>query len=392
MKRSTAWILAAVAIAVLSIGVGRAVVKRQSAQQSLSTPAPAAVVTLAPGDISVVREADLQRTLAISGTLTAVNMAVVKAKVAAEVKQMRVREGDTVKAGQVIGQLDTTELSARLRQAQEQARAAQAQLDIAARTLTNNRALVDQGFISRNALDTADSSAAGARANVLAARAAVDLARKALTDATLRAPLSGAVSQRFVQVGERVSIDARLVEIVDAARLELEAAVAPEDVGRVQVGTAATLKVDGIEAPVRATVARINPATEAGTRAVMVYLRVEPQASLRHGLFGTGQIHLPGSRALVLPEDAVQREAGRPFVRVVEQGSIQRREITVTGSGVVDASPVMSLGQGVAAGTVVLRTAAGPLKDGTQVQVAQAEPATSAASNPPPAASGAASR
>jgi RND family efflux transporter MFP subunit len=253
-------------------------------------------VELTAGDVTRALRTELVATLPVSGGLKAVNSAIVKAKVAAEVKQIGVREGDRVQAGQLIGRLDDTEFQWRLRQAEDQAAAAQAQLDIAERTLANNKALVDQGFISRNALDTSISSANGARASLQAAKAASELARKAVRDTELRAPLSGLVSQRLVQPGERVPVDGRLVEIVDLSRLELEAAVPPDDVVSLRVGQRARVQVDGLAEPLTATVARINPSAQGGSRAVMTYLAVDTTAGLRQGLFARGTIELHANR------------------------------------------------------------------------------------------------
>ena len=289
MRRPLKWLVVALAVLLLGGLVARAVLTRKGERAQAAQAVQAAMaVDLAPGDVVAATPAELTRTLDVSGGLKAVHSAVVKARVAAEVRELAVREGDAVKAGQLLGRLDDTEYRFRLRQAEQQAASARAQWQIAQQAVANNRALVDQGFISKNALDTSVSTAAGNDAGVQAAESAVDLARKALRDTEIRAPIAGLVSQRAVQAGERVAVDARLVEIVDLSQIELEAAVAPEDMAGVGLGAVARLHVDGIEAPVSARLARINPSTQAGTRAVIAYLAVDPLPGLRQGLFARG--------------------------------------------------------------------------------------------------------
>ena len=327
MKR---WVKGTIAVAVVALllGVGlRAVKARRQAVAASAAPASAAPLELGSVDVLVVRSQPLTQTLAISGGLKAATTAVVKAKVASELIALGVREGDAVKAGQVIGRLDTAEFDWRVKQAEQTALSARTQLDIAKRALENNRALVAQGFISATGLETSVSTEAGAAASYQAAQAATELARKSRNDAVLVAPISGVVSQRLAQPGERVAIDAKIVEIVDLSRIELEAAVAPDDVGGVRVGQSARLNVDGLAEPGSATVVRINPSTQAGTRAVMVYLALRPQSGLRQGLFARGSIELQRKDALCAPVSAVRVDQARPYVLTVEAGRIVRRAV-----------------------------------------------------------------
>lgn len=379
MKRALKWALPLLLILLLALLVGRGLSARKAEQVQAAVPRAQPTLDLAATDVIEVQRQSLVRTLAISGEVKAVQTAVVKAKVAAEVRELSVREGDTVRAGQVLGRLDDTEYAARLRQAREQAASAQAQLDIAERTLANNRALVEQGFISKNALDTSVSNAAAARASLLAAQANIDLARKAMEDTVLRAPIAGQVAQRLVQPGERVAVDTKLLEVVDLSEIELAAALAPEDVGAVRIGQQALLKVDGLAEPVRARVARINPGTQPGTRAVMVYFAVEAHPDLRHGLFATGTLELERQEAVAIPESAVRLDQPLPYVLVVADGRVSQRPVTLGARGSTEAGgpPLVIVTEGLQAGERILAGSVGLVRDGTPVKLTAVAPASS---------------
>ena len=380
------WVVGMVAVLLVAGFVARTLYARSQQRAEAAAPAkPPQAMDLRASDVVVARVQPFNRTLPISGSLKAVDSAVVRAKVSAEVKTLSVREGDTVTAGQTIGQLDTLEVDLRVQQADQNAASARAQLDIAQRALNNNRALVAQGFISATGLETSISNEAAARATFEAAMAAVNLARKARTDARLVSPISGLVSQRLVQPGERVAVDAKLVEIVDLSRIELEAAVAPEEIGRVAIGQAARLASEGLDGPVTARVMRINPSTQAGTRAVLVYLRLDARPGLRQGLFLTGSIDLSTRSALTVPLSAVRVDQAQPYVLAVVSDRVEQRKVTLGQRGElpIDGSveSVVELTSGVTDGAVLLRGSAGALRDGTGVRLLAAASAPSASAS-----------
>ena len=388
MNKKRLW--ATVAVVVLILLATALATRAWRARQAAKPAAPAAAavpaVELSPADLARARTQPLVRTVEVSGGLVALNTALVKARIAAELREITVREGDPVRAGQRIARLDDTEAAWRLRQAQAQAAAAQAQLDIAERTLANNRALVDQGFISKNALETSASNVAAAQAALQAARAAAELAAEAVRDAVITAPLSGTVSQRFVQPGERVPVDARLLEIVDLSRLELAAALAPAEVAAVRVGQPVQLTVEGIAGPVSGRVARLNPSTQAGTRAVLVYVAVDPVPGLRQGLFARGTVELARAPARVVPLAALRVDQGRPYVLTVEAGQVVQHAVTPGARGLAafdgPAEEAVEIGDGLDEEALVLRGSVGALRPGTAVTL----PASTATPTPAPAA------
>jgi RND family efflux transporter MFP subunit len=388
MKSWMRWALIVLVVLAAAFAAVRALKGRNNSAAAVAASAASAPVEqsleVGPQDVLEVARSELARGLEVSGSLKAVDSAFLKAKVAAELKTMTVREGDSVKAGQVLAQLDSTEFDWRLRQAEQQAEAAKAQLEIAERQLTNNKALVAQGFISPTALETTASTEAGARATLLAAQAAVELARKARADCVLTAPISGQISQRLVQPGERVPLDAKLLEIVDLSRLELEAAIAPDALPSLRVGHQATLHVDGSQEDLLARVVRINPSAQAGTRTISVYLAVQPNAVLRQGLFARGWIDLERRQALQIPLAAVRTDQSVPYAVRIVNGRAERAVLTLGTRGQNRGIDVVEILGGLAAGDRVLSGNVGLVPAGVAVRIT--DPRTPAAA---PAASAA---
>ena len=363
----TALVLLAL-IAVVALG-WRGHAARQATRQAQSAPVKDPVMELSAIDLATAHVVELTSGLPISGALKAVNSAIVKARVPGELQGLTVREGDRVEAGQVIARVESTEYADRVRQAQQQADAAKAQVEIAQRQVDNNAALVRQGFISKTAADNSLASLNTAQANHRAAQAGIDVLRKSLADTVLRAPISGQVSQRLAQPGERVAPEARIVEIVDLSRLELEASISPADSVAVRVGQQALLRIEGVAQPVAATVARINPSAQAGSRSVLIYLTVAAQPGLRQGLFAQGQLATETQRALAVPLNAVRTDKPLPYVQVVEGDRIAHRTVQTGVRGQVDGELWVAV-QGVADGARLLRGAAGVVRERTQVKLA----------------------
>jgi len=370
MSRWFQWGLAVLLVVALALAVTRTLSTRK-AQQSQAAAQTAqrvdAPVELAASDLVTVQTRSIARGLAISGTLKATNAVFVKARVAGELQGFALREGDAVQAGQVIGRIDATDAQARLRQAQQQTQSAKAQVDMARRSYDNNSSLVEQGFISRTALETSVSSLAAAEANYRAAQAGADMAAKALQDTVLRSPITGQVAQRLAQNGERMALDGRVVEIVDLRRLELEASLSPADSLQVQVGQVAQLRIEGAGAPVNASVVRINPSVTAGSRAVLTYLLLDPLPGLRQGLFAQGTLHIGITEAPTVPLSAVRSDKPKPYVQLVDNDRVVHRQVVLGVRGEADGQTVVAV-EGVPDGARLVNGTVGVLREGTAVR------------------------
>ena len=356
-------------IALIAVGIYKFVTYKNKPADALSTKVQANLpIELTVSDVFNAQSISMTQGLPISGTLKATRSAMIKARVAGELVSLEVREGDAVRAGQIIAKVDPTEYLAKQRQAQQQAEAARAQVEIAQRQFDNNNALVNQGFISKTALDTSIANLNAAKATHQAAISALDVASKAVDDCSLKSPLNGFISQRLAQTGERVAPDTRIVEVLDLSQFELEATLTPADALSVKVGQPAKLNIEGSTQEVFAKVLRINPSAQVGSRSVLIYLGIQGHPALRQGLFVQGSLGTQKIQTVVIPLESVRTDKSVPYVQVAQDGKVVHLKVSLGAKAEVDGKVMMAVPE-IAEGTQVLAMSAGALREGALIKL-----------------------
>jgi membrane fusion protein, multidrug efflux system len=286
----------------------------------------------APRDLARLTPRDLGNVIPVSGTLKPLTQAIVKSKVAAEVARVHVQEGERVAGGQVLVSLDTADLRARLDAQQATVAEMKARLDLAAKNEANNRQLLAKNFISQNALDAVASNAEVARANLKSAEAQAAISQRALNDASIRAPFAGVVAKRMVNIGEKVSPDMAVMQVMDLAKMELEAMVPVAEIPGVKIGQEISFTVDGFDKQqFTGKVERINPSAETGSRSIAIFVAIPNQNQmLKGGMFASGKLAAQARGQInAIPLVALREEGGQNYVFVVEKNKIQRKPVTV---------------------------------------------------------------
>jgi membrane fusion protein (multidrug efflux system) len=283
------------------------------------------VYELSKGDVAAVESRSLSVNLPLSGSLTPVAQATVKSKASGVVLESGLREGMNVAAGQVLARIDQADQGARVAQQQAMLDEANARLQLALKNNQNSQALLKQNYISQNSVDTTQNNVALAQASVKAAQAQLQLARNALNDTQIKSPMSGVISKRHVQAGEKLSPDMPVYTIVNLQQLVLEAQVPSSEIPRVKVGQDVQFKVEGY--PGRnfiGKVARISPTVEMGSRSMLVYISVNnSDNALSGGMFAKGAITTQKSAVMpIMPIAALRKDKDADIVYKIEDGKV----------------------------------------------------------------------
>lgn len=367
------WAGVAVAL-VLVVGGGLVLSGTFDAPQAQDTPAPVTaeprVMQLHTSEVYEVAPRDLSAAIAFTGSVRPAQNAEISAQVAGIANQVHVQTGDAVAAGDVLVEIDATDLNLQLRQQQSALNSTEIQLNAARQTLERVRSLAERGSTPQASLDAAIADVDGLEASLASLQSQLEQVQTNIGRTIIRAPFDGTVSGRMVEPGQVVNQGAAVISLVDLSRLTVDAMVPLAQTVSIAAGQTAILQVHGLEGSVfEAAVERINPVAEEGTRSVVVHLGLDnPDARLRGGMFVTGRIVTEAaSDVIAVPQDAVLGNGGERYVLVVADGEIVRQAVSV--EKVWDRLGLVEIADGITAGDAVVALPLSGLEAGQSVVV-----------------------
>jgi RND family efflux transporter MFP subunit len=364
-------------------------------------PAPVAEGTPIDVTVAKVATADLHRPFESGGTVRARTTATIVARIVAEVREVRVRPGDRVRAGQPLIVLDSRDLAANRARAEAGAaaadaavkaadaglQAAEAGLKLADATHRRIAGLADQKAATAQELDqavaglraaqaqadAARAQAAAARSGLEAARAAADAARVMATYAVLTAPFDGVVTEKLVEPGNMASPGVPLMSVEDTREFRLETRVDESRAALVTVGEPVEVELGGAEEPgteaerrpaVTGKVSEIARALDPGSHAYLIKVGLPGGVAVRSGMYGRARFAGPSHQALAVPVSSLVRHGQLVGVFVV--GADHRARMRLLNVAETDGGRVEVLA-GLDAGETIVLAPPPALTDGAPV-------------------------
>lgn len=255
------------------------------------------------------------------GTVRAVHESAVGSKLLARVVEVRVKAGQAVSRDEVLVRLDDADLQARVKQAEASASAAYVARDMAETDYNRRQKLVASRAVSEEEFDRAAANLKTATAELERAQQSVREAKVLLDFATIRAPLTGIVIDKRVEVGDTVSPGAVLVSLYNPSRMQMVATVRESLASRLQVGQKLRGRLESLDHECEATVSEIVPEAQAASRSFQVKVTGPCPPGVYSGMFGRIFIPLGEEEVVSVPAAAVFHVGQLDMVEVLDSGT-----------------------------------------------------------------------
>lgn len=265
-----------------------------------------------------------------SGTVASARRTAIASRVMARIDQIPVRAGSEVKEGDVVVVLDSRDLEARVKEAEQQLEASRARLSLARTDKNRMQQLFNQGVTPRARLDQAVSALRVARADVDRLDQNLAAARTNLSYATIHSQVSGRVVDRLAEPGDTAVPGKPLLRIYDPSVLRVEAPVRESLAIELRIGQPLRVQVPALDGKeFHGTVDEIVPFADPGARTLLVKVRLPASPDLYAGMYAQVEVPAGEQARLLVPKDAVERIGQLEYATVVlPDGRLERRMVT----------------------------------------------------------------
>lgn len=279
------------------------------------------------------RLGSIRQHVSAPGSLVARRESRIGAEVRGRITRVHVAEGDRVRAGDPLFEVDPERYVMAVRQAQTERDVARAERRQIAADLARARALGREDVLSDQEIERLATSLSVAEARERRAEQGVALAEDNLERTVIRAPYDGSVAARLADEGTTAELQPQTVVVVlqETAHLEAHAAIPESQLSLVRLGDTAFVHVEGVPEPIRTTVSAVSDSIDEATRTYLVKMPVEnPERRLKAGVFAHVEI-APAAKGdtLLVPRDAVRTEDGRTRVLMVREGRAASRAVEI---------------------------------------------------------------
>ena len=332
--------------------------------------AASAPLLISTEDLHTVRNSALTSGPSITGTIQPDRRADLRAEVSAIVVRVLKENGDAVRRGDLLVQLDDTAIRDGLASAEAASRSAAQSFEQAQRQFERMKTLRGSGMASAQQLDDAEGRRNGGQSDVEAAKARAVVARQQLQRTEVRAPFDGIVSDRKVSAGDTAQIGKELLKVIDPTSMRFEALVSADHVGEVKAGQGVHFRVNGYgEQEFAGKVRRVNPAANPTTRQVEVLVDFVGDKQPRlAGLYAEGRLETASRSSLTVPATAVVRDGDKVSAFRLKDNKLQKVPLAIAERDARSGDYVVT--GGLAEGDQVIRHPTATLKDGQPVQAA----------------------
>jgi len=331
-------------------------------------------IALAPAAVEVtpVRSSTITETISAVGTISAARDVLVSSETAGRVTRLLVKVGDYVRQGQTLVQVDDELKSIAVDQAKVQVLAAETSSNKAQKDFERAESLFSTKDISDAELETYRLGYRSADAQYRAALVNLRVAQRAFDDARIKAPISGYVASKKVEVGEMLSMGKEVANIVDMSSLKVKLSIPEEEITKVELRQPAVLRVDSApDKTFQGIVYTVGSKTETPmghTYPVEVIVENKNTSLLKAGMFARVEIHASAvANALTISKESVLDEDTAPKVFIAENNVARMRPVKL---GVRSGDSIQVL-DGLRSGELVISFGQKQLKDGSPVQFKQ---------------------